>query len=416
MAGLITGWAGFAAKAQETLRIGYEAPAQMSSLPLHLRQPGQSDMPTVKAGFQVESFAKVAADIRGLAIAGNGDIFVLDQKLGRISVLSDRDKDGRLDITRKLPAIFDQPVSMTAADEVLYVVDRQAVWAVEDGRKRELASLANISADTQFRPLIRAPQAQYLYLGLSHADGTARVVAIERASGKAFPVAEGKGQIRSMAQSKGTPLWLGSNNALIPVTGQEFDHSLGMTFPEHLTVDQLYLPTSEALTAKGVNRLAGKFLIALGQKDIHADAKIKGRELIALNSAFGQPDGQPQTIAGGYFTNHGRTAFGAPGPLVWDERGLFMADTQSGHIWRISQLVPKIRIVEAPKPPIKFYESDEVKKPKASWGSSIEQASSIVSGSLIASDWEEKKLIPKETLMEKLRKEENGEDEEEDKE
>ena len=86
-----------------------------------------------------------------------------------------------------------------------------------------------------------------------------------------------------------------------------------------------------------------------------------------------------------------------------------MADTQSGHVWRISQLEPKIRIIDKPKDPIKFYQSDEIKKPKAEWGSSIEQVSSIVSGSLIAADWEQNKLIPKETLMEKLRKEEKSE-------
>lgn len=401
--------------AQDAIPAAYKQAQSRPALPLNLRRKGQNDVPRVKAGLQVEPFAKISGDIRGMAVRENGDILVLDGKRGQISVLTDRDKDGRLDMTRKLPVRFDRPVSMAMHEDQVYVVDRSAVWKISGTEKKVLAPLSNVKANLDHRPLIVAPQSQYLYLGLSHDDGTARVVAIDRSTGEALPVAKGEGQIRTMAQAKGTALWLGLKNAVIPVQGEIFDQTLGIEFPEHISVNSLYLPTQDSMKARGVNRLGGQFLVGLGQDQYKSGAKLNGRQLVSLKSAFGQPSGAPQLILGGFMGNHGRSSWGEPGEIAWDERGLFAADRQSGTLWRISQLEPKIRIIEKPKEPIKFYESEEIKKPKAKWGSSIEQASSIVTGSSLTSTWEESKLIPKETLMEQMRKEEKDEDEEEDK-
>ena len=401
-----------AAHAQKTISVGYDKPQQVISSPLHLRHGSQSEQPMVSAGLQVEKFTDFRGGIRAMAVRENGDILILETGSNHLSVVTDRDKDGNPDMTRRLPTQFNNPVSLVAEGDQIYVVDQSAVWEVSKTGQTMVASLQNIKANFEYRPLIMAPKAQFLYLGLSHDDGTSRIVAIDRSSGQAQPVASGPGQIRALAQSKGTALWVGLENKIVPVQGQSYDPSLGVSFPDHVSVDQIYLPTQDSLSARGVNRLAGQFLVSLRQDNYVKGAKVNGRRLVGFNSAFGQPNGDPVSILSGFLANHGRSSWGQPGPGIWDERGLFVGDVQSGAIWRISQLVPKIRIVEKPKEPIKFYESDEIKKPKASWGSSIENGSSIISGSHLATDWETSSLIPKETLMEKLRKEEEGEEEE----
>ncbi len=399
------------AYAQETISIGYQVPKETQRLPLNLRRPTQSEQPRVLAGLQVEKFAKSSPDIRGLALGVNGELLVLDGRRAQISVMIDRDKDGGLDMTRRLPARFNNPVSMITHDDLIYVADEDAVWEISENGQRKLASLSNVSARRDHRPILMAPDDMHIYLGLSETDGTAKIVAINRDSGVARPVAEGKGQITALAQTKGTTLWVGMENALLPVNAGQLDESLAVKLPDHVSLRDVYLPTAESMTAKGLTPLTGKFLLTLRQDHYGVKSDYMGRQIVALNSSFGQPDGKPTTIIGGFLANHGRTAWGEPGPMVWDERGLFMADTQSGTIWRVSRLEPKIRMIDRPveKKEIKFYKSEEVKKPKASWGSSIENGSSIVSGSQLSVDWEQSKLIPKETLMEKLRKKEAGE-------
>lgn len=407
---------GETAAAQETLSFGYQTPAGKQLMPLNLRGAGHSERPTVLAGLQSETFTKTSLDIRAMALGPKGELLVLDGRRGQISVMIDRDKDGGLDMTRRLPASFSNPAAMITHEDLIYVSDADAVWEISQDGQRKLASLANVNALQDARPLLMAPDNMHIYLGLSHTDGSAKIVAINRVSGVAQSVATGEGKIISLAQVKGTALWAGLENALVPVKDAGFDSSLGLRFPDHVSLKSVYLPTADSMIAKGLSPLAGKFLLTLGQDHYGAKDEFSGRKVVALNSSFGQPDGKPSTIIGGFLANHGRSAWGEPGPMVWDERGVFLGDQQSGTIWRISRLEPKIRIVDRPKEKkeVKFYKSEEVKKPKASWGSSIDNASSIMSGSLIASDWESKSLIPKETLMEKLRKEESktGDEEE----
>ena len=396
---------GFDASAQQTLSIGYEKPNSANQIPLNLRSPSQNEIPIVKAGLQAEKFTKLSANIRGMAVLENGDILVLDQKRGRITVLTDRAKDGRIDMRKTLPIQFNNPVSLTVFEDLIYVADQEAVWVISGMEKRALASLQNIRALPDNRPILIAPDTQYLYLGLSQSDDQSQVVAIDRMTGQAQSVAQGKGEIKSLAQVKGTALWLSIDHKLVPVQGKTYDYSLGASLPEHISVDHVYLPAREDMSAPGLGALAGKFLVAMGQDYYGAKQAQSGRQIMAFGSAFGQPDGEPISVMSGFMANHGRSAWGQPGHMVWDERGLFVADKQSGIIWKVSQLVPKIRMVESPKKDIKFYKSDEKKKPKAKWGSSIEQASTIVSGSLLGKNWEDSSLIPKETLMEKLRRE-----------
>ncbi len=399
--------------AQETISIGYQAPKETQLLPLNLRGPAQNEQPRVLAGLQVEKFAKTSPDIRGLALGPKGELLVLDGRRSQISVLIDRDKDGRLDMTRRLPARFTHPVSMITYEDLIYVADATAVWEISPAGQRKLASLANVDAHVDARPLLLAPDNMHIYLGLAQPDGQSKIVSINRVTGLAKPVAEGEGEITSLAQAKGTALWVGMKTSLLPVNSGQFDKSLAIELPTHVSLEGIYLPTADEMTARGLASLAGKFLMILGQDHYGAESEFVGRQVVTLNSSFGQPDGKPTTIIGGFLANHGRTAWGQPGPMVWDERGLFLADKQSGIIWRVSRLEPKIRILDqqAENKEIKFYKSEEIKKPKASWGSSIKNGSSIVSGSQLASDWEQSALIPKETLMEKLRKKESGEDE-----
>jgi len=192
-----------AANAQTVVSVGYDKPKQVMSSPLHLRHGSQADHPKVKAGLQVEKFTDFRGGIRALAMRDNGDILVLTKGSNYLTVVTDRDKDGNPDMTRRLPVKLDMPVSLAVAGDHIYVVDRTAVWDISKTGQRPLASLQNIVADPEHRPLILAPKAGYLYLGLSHDDGSSRIVSIDRSTGQAAPVASGQSQIRTLAQSSG---------------------------------------------------------------------------------------------------------------------------------------------------------------------------------------------------------------------
>jgi len=391
---------------QGTLKAGYMTAENQRQIPLQTRNRGQSDQPKLRGMLGADILASSLGKIKSIVIGPEGEFYVLDGRSGRISVLTDRNRDGRVDIARKLPFQFDRPSAITIVETTLFVSDAQAVWKIENEQKTIVASLQNAGAQTEHRPLIQSPQGGKLILALSFDDETSKIISIDQHSGQASLVASGDGQVTAMAQVPGSALWLGIENQLVPVDGDSYARAMAKPLAEAVTIDQIYLPLSAQMRAKGMGGLAGKFLITQGQQ-FQSKSKKQGRNIVAINSAFGLPDGDPSVIVDGFLINFGRSSWGRPGPMVWDERGLFFADSQNGVVWKVFRMEAKITINDRPKPKLKKqYKDDVVEKPQAQWGSSISQASSITTGSLLGKNWEDNKLVPKETLMEKLRREE----------
>ena len=95
--------------------------------PRHLRRP-QGVRPRAPKGFRVNLFAEGLATPRTMAVAGNGDIFVVESSRGRISVLRDTDQDGFADQKETFASGLRQPYGLAVRDPYLYVADLRAVW------------------------------------------------------------------------------------------------------------------------------------------------------------------------------------------------------------------------------------------------------------------------------------------------
>ncbi len=388
-------------------------------MPLQERNAGgKKDLPQTAPHLQVSAFSSGLGQISGLALGEDGAVFVLDSKSGRVLVLSDKERDGSVDLTRILANGLNNPVSMTRWAGELLVVDQDAIWRININTraKSKLASLQNSDALPSLRPIIISPNGDEVILGLNQSDGSGKLIAIDRESGMARILVNADEPIRALSQVKGGPIWIGLTNTLVPFADGKVNMDASYQLAENHFVEGIYLPTSTDMTATSLSNLAGKFLVVTGQENQTRRDEVSGRNVIALDSSFGIPGGKPSAVVDGFITNHGRAAWGKPKALVWDERGLLLADAQNGVIWRISKREKLVKISKPEESEVaKFYADDDVKKPKTKWGSSIDTGSSLVSGSHIAKNWEDNRLIQSGTLMERLRKEENTfEDEDED--
>ncbi len=400
-------------------RLELDQEARMSPVapPLQLRNRGGDEIPKAGSSLEVKSFAKSLGKISAMVMGAKDEIYTLDQEAGRLFILTDRDLDGRMDVRRVLSSDFNQPTGMVYTDEGLYVSDADGIWHLDlrTYKTRQFVSLANIPALFAPRPMILSEDETQLILGLSFADGTARLITIDRASGKASELSRGPGPLTAMAQIKGSSIWLGIGHHLVPILGESFSKEQGMALEPGASIENLYLPTASDMISPGLKHLAGQFLIVQGGDKQLGKKSTGGRNIVAVPNSFGTPQSHMKVIIDGFISNHGRSAWGQPKAIVWDKRGLFMADQKNGIIWKISKWEPKITFINASETEdLKLYKDDVVKKPKAKWGSSITQASSIMTGSEISKKWEEDKIIPDETLMEKIRREEAKETEAED--
>ncbi|NNE56956.1 MAG: hypothetical protein HKN36_02510 [Hellea sp.] len=385
-------------------------PAQPSLQPVQIRQRSANEFPRVGKSLASKIFASSLGDIQDLSVGAGGEIYVLDGRQGRILSLSDRYKTGNLDLTRTFASGFVNPQSMSLDKTDLFVSDQSAVWKVnlDTGAKIRLASLQNAGADIHDRPIIGSQDGAQILLGLNFENDSSKIIAIDKQSGQASQLAVGKGRLTALAQAKGTPLWVGIDHQIVPVKAGQYNYSLAYELDSGASIAAIYLPSERLKDNSPLTLLAGKFIVVQGREFLSGRQSGTGRNLIAIASNYGIPYGKPEILAGGFWANHGRASWGRPEALAWDERGLFLADSQNQLIWHISKMEEKTDITKDPTvKPVKFYKDDIVEKPKAEWGSSIGEGSLIEAGSLIEQTDKTERLIPEETLMQQLRREDD---------
>lgn len=145
--------------------------------------------------------------------------------------------------------------------------------------------------------------------------------------------------------------------------------------------------------------------------------------LIVVPTEFGQPAGEPRVLVDGFLSRSGRTAWGEPGAIVMDKRGLFFADKHNGTIWRLygapkdtPKPEAKIIVVEdlpetVATPPIRppLLIGSGIKGSQLGEASLLESASNLKTGSTIVEDYDKPKaeanaLAEKENRKPKNRK------------
>lgn len=105
------------------------ATASVRNPPKRVGRP-RGRLPRVPKGFKVNAFAADLSHPRALAVAPNGDVFLSESRIGRITLLRDEDEDGFAETVRIFAQDFRAPFGLAFHDGALYVADRQAVWRI----------------------------------------------------------------------------------------------------------------------------------------------------------------------------------------------------------------------------------------------------------------------------------------------
>jgi hypothetical protein len=334
-----------------------------------LRMGGGVDRVSASGDYDATVFARRLGHVSALARDDDGTIYTADQDGGRIFRIQDRRQDGTADITQALPQQFDRPTGLAVTGDRLFVADQGGLWRVQPGGGTPtlIAPFANSGSTGEAHPLTWiSPTA--LLLGLSRTDGTARLLEIDTASGRATLREETRGHIIGFA-------------------------SLGRGDSE-----EAEFPRPWILLRRDNKTLFGSTLETA--RDIGVDAQAvwideaKGRANIAL------PDGVYTTMA--TFTGlkdkgtpimSGFRGAARPGVMLSDARGLFVSDQAGGRLWRVAPKPAPLPIVTAPRPSDTAADNsgaesqatdvidDGAQRPELMRGSGIERASTIGRGS-----------------------------------
>ena len=380
-------------------------PSQRAALNQRVRmQRGGSsnELRTIK-GLALNIAATGLGDISALARGADSTLYAADRKSGRIWALTDRGQDGKIDLRRPLPFTFDRPSGLAVIEETVYVADRNAVWVIAPGKDPE--QLANLKqANSTGGPHILFPghDPEVLILGLTTKNQGFRILELKRETGEAKLIGEGHyGLLNSLALSKGSDIWAGSGEALVPVGPNPLNPKAPLEFKAGQSITAIALP--------GQYEAPQNWPVQLKDHILAAQVGPNAMQLIAIPTEFGQPSGAPRVLVDGFLTGSGRSAWGAPGQIVMDKRGAFFADPNNGTLWRLSAPPPpqpKITIIDtADLPPNPNEEpkltpqdkaitiSSSIKGTQIDTNSTIVQPSSIIYGSKLIKDYDEKKAL-----------------------
>lgn len=300
-------------------------PASRTFTPrLHKGKQASSLKP--RDGFLLETVENGLGNISSLSVREDGTIFTTDAETGRIWQLSDRNKDGRVDIKRALPHRFDRPTGLAVTNKQLYIADRAAIWVIKDGQPPEkIAGLINANSTDAFHPLALSADSKSLFLGLTTKDGITNILSVNRKTGQAhlidsLPRSE---QLRAIAALNNTTVWSVTENgvgaALSQLTKIDESHRLaGLALPSDT---QSWSP-------------------AYSQHAIVSKHSADGYAILALPAALGNVRKDGDILLFGFLTTSGRSAWGRPGALSFDDHGLLIADDFNGDLYRLKFIAP----------------------------------------------------------------------------
>ncbi len=340
-------------------------------------------------GMALTEAAKGLGQVSAITLAQDGTLYAAEGKRGRIWQLTDRNQDGAFEHRRPLSQSFDHPSAIAVIGETLYVADRAALWAVKPlAPKQQLASLANSqSADQKY--FLTAQDGQ-LILGLNTSDHQARLMTVNIETGQAQLISSETGTLTAIAGRGAQTLRLGLKSKISrPNTPGLTETGTGTT------LTGLLLPAYSGTVKNWPERLDNHI--------IAAQTGPNAMRLLAIPTEFGQIADQAFVLVDGFMTRSGRNAWGQPGAMVMDKRGLFFLDQWNGSIWHLSgqpansppallqaklpsKAVEDVATAEEPPKPLLLLQGSGIGS-----ASTIETASSLKVGSILKKDYEDKK-------------------------
>ncbi len=394
------------AAAQTQSQTRTQAQAQTQTPPQHIRKRTRSaaEYPVLPSGLAANIFATNMGDISAMALGGDGAIYTADASRGRIYRLSDRGMDGQRDATRVIATGLSSPSGLAVIGERLFIADAEAIWtsSLSGEGLRRFASLNHVSAQIIPRPLLAASDGSHLILGLSAAakDGQGRMISVDAHSGRANEIASFAGGINALAWGPNDEVWAATSDLVAPVERGTLSRKRGVSISGGLRVTGLLVPDAACESLSEFRPWQTSIWASLTGASLGPDgAQVKtdpwAMTVAAIPTRFGQASSDGvETFAKGFKDMRGRSAWGRPGAMLLDQRGLFLADSWSGSVWRIA--AAPLPVKAAPKKAAKTVDQPVTKPlPKAqlrpsgssiTTGSTIEMGSSILTGSTMSVD------------------------------
>lgn len=374
--------------------------------PVQMQRGGSSKTLQTIKGLDVNIAASGLGQISAMTLREDGTLFTADIRTGRIWSLTDRGQDGKIDIRRPLPHSFNAPTGLAIIGSTLYVADRDAIWKIESGKAPiELASLRHANSTGQGHILLANPNDTSLTLGITTQSQTHRILSIDVQTGQAVLIGEGEDQLHSLARKDGSEIWSASGTRLSALAAS------GLNFKAGQSIASMILP--------GQYDTPPKWPAQLNDHIIAAQTGPGAMRIIAIPTEFGQINETPRILAEGFLTQSGRSAWGKPGAMLMDRRGLFFADAENGNLWRLSPTPapqPKITIVDTASLPIAPSKEpnlastgalkieSSIKGTQIDASSTIIKPSSIEYGSKLIKDYDEQKALEEAEKTEEIKK------------
>jgi glucose/arabinose dehydrogenase len=343
-------------------------------------------MPQVPAGFEISLFASHLEHPRSLAVAPEGDVYVVGEGPGKIFRLRDSDGDGKADQVSQFAAGFKTPHGIALRDGQIYIGDTNAVWhAPYQGRDSvPFTDFQRVTKAPDLRPVgwhatrdIVFDSKAELYLAIGARDDVSEQplpdASIERigADGEMAPFATGLRNVEGLAFYPGTDeLWVTVNErdklgARAPSDflaharqGDFFGWPYAYDGPNPDPVFGAKRPDLVA-KSKTPDVLLGAHAAPMGlvfytgaqfpaeyRNDafvaIHASGAydtLDGYKVVRVRFKDGQPVGGYEDFVTGFATVSGGHAYvwGTPSQLAIAHDGsLLVVDDKGGCIWRVS--------------------------------------------------------------------------------
>jgi len=367
-----------------------DLPAPNTTVPRDLtpsfdRVPPNSP-PQVPAGFAIALFASALKYPRSLAVAPEGDVFVVRPSQGDILRLRDSKNQGVADQVEQFAAGFIKPHGIAIREGLLYVSDVNAVWSANYSGRASIpfADFKRVTSAPDLRPegwhntrdIVFDPAGKlYLAFGsrddVSEAplpDGTIELVG---ADGAMTPFASGLRNVEGLAFYPGSSeLWVTVNErdtlgARVPAdflahvrhgdffgwpyayNGPIPDPFFGAKRPDMVTKSIVPDLLFEAHSAPlGLVFYTGKQFPENYRGDafvaFHASGpydKPDGYKVVRVPFKDGKPAGGYEDFVTGFFGTHGNkiSMWGSPSQLaVATDGSLLIVDDQGNCIWRVS--------------------------------------------------------------------------------